>query len=248
MSRVCARIPNQRLTLSLWNAEAANEKYSSDWLDPVVRSLEGFAQHSQQSIYEINEEDDPEEVLEIETHILGSTCTMMDRITGARSNLLAELFSVHGQAKKPPIEVLFDFLEYADVPGHWKDGIPEVDEPVEESQSPQAGFDTDKFMGQAKAVIMKCVVEACAEEDLSDRRKNEDIWKRFRRWMRLGLDSGTETRGDLIGCALLAIGNQVRSGEHGRAVVIGQTASSELKRRPSSRQTQAFVCSLATRI
>ena len=208
-------------------AEAVNEKYSSDWLDPVVRSLEGFAQHSQQSIFDIDDEDDPEEVLEIETHILGSTCTMMDRITGARSDLLAELFEVHGQAKTAPIDVLFDFLEYAEAPEHWKDGIPEIDEPDEASQSRQAVFDTDRFMGQAKAVIMKCVVEACAEADLSDRRKNEDIWKRFRRWMRLGLNSGPGTRGDLIGCALLAIGNQVRSGEHKRSAVVPRT---ELKR------------------
>jgi hypothetical protein len=151
---------------------------------------------------------------------------------GVRSDLLAELFSIHGQAKTVPIEVLFDFLEYAEVPEHWKDGIPDVDEPTEESQPPQAGFDTDKFMGQAKAVIMKCVVEACAEVDLSDRRKNEDIWKRFRRWLRLGLDTGHETRGDLISCALLAIGNQVRSGEHERSAVNPQSKRVGLKRRP----------------
>jgi hypothetical protein len=84
---VCLRLlGDQAINGSLYrliDAEAVNEKYSSDWLDPVVRSLEGFAKHSQQSILEIDEEDDPEEVLEIETHILGSTCTMMDRIKGS---------------------------------------------------------------------------------------------------------------------------------------------------------------------
>lgn len=96
--------------------------------------------------------------------------------------------------------------------------------------SAQAGFDTDKFMGQAKAVLMKCVVEACAETDLSDREVHAKVWERFGNWMGKGSSSegDCEGRGDLVGCALLAMGNQVRSGTFGRNVVFNRLGSLKL--------------------
>jgi hypothetical protein len=119
--------------------------------------------------------------------------------------------------------VLLDVLENARVPDRWKNLVPEPEQGEIKDVNPdaegsaQAGFDTDKFMGQAKAVLMKCVVEACAETDLSDREAHAKVWERFGNWMGKGSSSegDCEGRGDLVGCALLAMGNQVRSGKSG---------------------------------
>lgn len=129
--------------------------------------------------------------------------------------------------------MLLDVLENARVPDHWKDLVPEpeqgeIEDVKLDAEGPaQAGFDTDKFMGQAKAVLMKCVVEVCAETDLSDREVHAKVWERFGSWMRKGSSSGGDCdgRGDLVGCALLAIGNQVRSGKSGRNVVVNPFGS-----------------------
>lgn len=146
----------------------------------------------------------------------------MDKITAGRSDLLSGLFrsasttasTTASTGNEAPVITLLDFLENAHVPEHWKDCIPEQSD-TDEEQPPQAGFDTDKFFGQAKAVLMKCVVEACAEADLliTDRTVYRGVWERFGRWMRTGLRDDCAGRGDLVGCALLAIGNQVRSGK-----------------------------------
>ncbi|KAG7575458.1 hypothetical protein FFLO_00277 [Filobasidium floriforme] len=219
--------------------ETINETFTSDWFEPLVTSLSGFARQSQSQSRSGNgrisliadgeeeEDDDPEEILEVETHILGSACTLLDRIVKARTDLLSDLFTpgTTSASNEPPIIVLLDVLENARVPDHWKDLVPEPEQGEIEDVNPdaegpaQAGFDTDKFMGQAKAVLMKCVVEACAETDLSDREAHAKIWERFGNWMGKGSSSegDCEGRGDLVGCALLAMGNQVRSDASVRA-------------------------------
>lgn len=175
---------------------------------------------------EEEEDDDLEEILEVETHILGSACTLLDRIVKARADLLSGLFTPGptSTSDELPIIVLLDVLENARVPDHWKDLVFEPEEREIEDTNPdaegsaQAGFDTDKFMGQAKAVLMKCVVEACAETDLSDRKVHAKVWERFGNWIGKGSspEGDCEGRGDLVGCALLAMGNQVRSGKSDR--------------------------------
>ena len=195
------------------------QQFNKEWFGPLVTSLSGFAQRSTDQarislLPDDDEEDDPEEILEVETHILGSTCTLIDKITGSRSDLLSGPFDSASTSPSSgkPIVILLDMLENARVPDHWKDCVPEQ-ENADGVQPAQAGFDTDKFMGQAKAVLMKCVVEACAETDLSDRTDHKEVWERFQRWMKMGLTEDCAGRSDLVGCALLAMGNQVRSGK-----------------------------------
>lgn len=176
---------------------------------------------------DLETDEDAEEVLEMEVHVLEASLRFFDLVTTSKPQWLPNLLEITPLlpsslptspiGSKTAMTILLDFLEHATVSPIWSTFWTTDDDDAEAGADQGAEPATaEKMMGQAKAIIMKAVVETPAEVDMTIEGKGyKEFWKRMKGWIRMGTveaESGGAERADLVSCGLLCYGNQARSG------------------------------------
>lgn len=157
------------------------------------------------------DEKEAEEMIEVDQHILLAAVRFFDTLAAVRTEWLERLLDLTPRSSldaspKMVVDTLLDFLELAKVSDIWTT----VGDPPHEGGDDGGNMDPEKLMGQAKAVIMKAVVEIPAEVDMTGE-AYKPFWDRMKGWMRAVVEEA-EVRADLVSCGLLCYGNQARSG------------------------------------
>lgn len=142
-------------------------------------------------------------------NILLPSCQVIENILSDHSDILKQLIEDDDRlpkAAKHPLELVLDFVEFANLPLSWTNATTEQRDDGE-SASQEEDFDARKLFGEAKACLVNGIV-SFSSESASSTLPLGFFWTRMRSW----LDSDVSNRRDLVECALLSYGNSITGG------------------------------------